>query len=105
MAKAQEFNVGLSEIVTGGLNNMAVGIGEALGSAIGGAGSLSKNLSTVLLGSLGQMATQMGKLAIHIGLGVKGIKKALESLNPAVAIAAGIALVALGKFAIANHLK
>ncbi len=105
MAKAQEFNVGLSEIVTGGLNNMAVGIGEALGSAIGGAGSLSKNLSTVLLGSLGQMATQMGKLAIHIGLGVKGIKKALESLNPAVAIAAGIALVALGKFATSQSSK
>ena len=45
------------------------------------------------------MATQMGKLAISIGLGVKGIKEALKSLNPAVAIAAGIALVALGKFA------
>lgn len=105
MAKAQEFNAGLSEIVTGGLNNMAVGIGEALGSAIGGAGNLSKNLSQVLLGSLGQMATQMGKLAIHIGLGVQGIKKALESLNPAVAIAAGIALVALGKFATSQSSK
>jgi TP901 family phage tail tape measure protein len=105
MGKAQEFNAGLSEIVTGGLNNMAVGIGEALGSAIGGAGNLSKNLSQVLLGSLGQMATQMGKLAIHIGLGVQGIKKALESLNPAVAIAAGIALVALGKFATSQSSK
>lgn len=99
LANAKQFNTELGAIMNEGLNNMAVGIGEALGAAISGSGSLLQNLSSVLLGTLGQMATQMGKLAIHIGLGVKGIKEALKSLNPAVAIAAGIALVALGKFA------
>jgi len=105
IANAKAFNQELGGIMTEGLNNMAVGIGEALGAAISGGGNLAKSLSSVLLGSLGQMATQMGKLAIHIGLGVKGIKKALESLNPAVAIAAGIALVALGKFASSQSQK
>ncbi len=105
IANAKAFNQELGGIMTEGLNNMAVGIGEALGAAISGGGNLAKSLSSVLLGSLGQLETQMGKLAIHIGLGVKGIKKALESLNPAVAIAAGIALVALGKFASSQSQK
>lgn len=99
MENARIFNEGLSEVVTGGLNDLAVGIGEALGGAIAGGGNLAQNLSQVILGTIGNMAVQMGKLAISIGVGVKAIKKALKSLNPAVAIAAGIALVALGSFA------
>jgi len=99
MENARIFNEGLSEVVTGGLNDLAVGIGEALGGAIAGGGNLAQSLSQVILGTIGNMAVQMGKLAISIGVGVKAIKKALQSLNPAVAIAAGIALVALGSFA------
>ena len=40
---------------------------------------------------------QLGKMAIQTGIAIFGIKKALQSLNPAVAIAGGIALVALAK--------
>ena len=99
LENAAAFNVGLSEIVTGGLNDLAVGIGEALGSALAGGGNLVQSLSTVILGTVGNMAVQLGKLAISIGIGVEGIKKALQTLNPAVAIAGGIALIALGSFA------
>ncbi len=99
MANALEFSMGISQIITGGLNDLAVGIGESLGKALAGGGNLAQNLSKVVLGTIGNMAVQMGKLAISIGIGVEGIKKALQSLNPAVAIAAGIALVALGSFA------
>ena len=42
------------------------------------------------------MLINVGKLAIQTGIAVAGIKAALKSLNPAVAIAAGVALVALG---------
>ena len=99
MENAAQFNAGIGEIITGGLNQLATGIGEALGKAMSSGGNLAQNLSKVLLTTVGGMAVQLGKLAISIGVGVEGIKKALQSLNPAVAVAAGIALIALGSFA------
>ncbi|MAA76654.1 MAG: phage tail tape measure protein [Rhodobiaceae bacterium] len=99
MENAAMFNNEIGNIITGGLNQLATGIGEALGQAISGGGNLSKKLAKVVLTTIGTMAVQMGKLAIAIGIGVEKIKIALKSLNPAVAIAAGIALVALGSFA------
>ncbi len=99
MENAAQFNAGIGTIITGGLNQLATGIGEALGKAMSSGGNLAQNLSKVLLTTVGGMAVQLGKLAISIGVGVEGIKKALQSLNPAVAVAAGIALIALGSFA------
>ena len=99
MSNAMDFNAGLTDVINGGLNQLATGIGEALGSAISGGGNLAQSLSKVVLTTVGGMAVQLGKLAISIGLAVEGIKKALKSLTPGVAIAAGIALIALGSFA------
>jgi len=53
-------------------------------------------LGKIVLTALGDLAIQVGKIAIGAGIAVLGIKEALLSLNPAIAIAAGIALVALG---------
>ena len=102
LQNAMDFNAGLNQIVTGGLNDLAVGIGQALGQALSEGGNLTQQLSKIVLTTVGNMAVQLGKLAISIGIGVAAIKKALQSLNPAVAIAAGIALVALGSFASAQ---
>jgi len=99
MEKAAQFNEGITQIINGGLQDLATGIGQALGQAISGGGNLAQSLSKVVLSTVGGMAVQLGKLAISIGLAVEGIKKALQSLNPVVAVAAGIALVALGSFA------
>lgn len=99
LARAQEFTTGLKDILQGGLQDLAAGIGGALGQAVATGASVSQTLSKVLLGTLGGMATQVGKLAIGVGIAIEGIKKALQSLNPIVAVAAGIALVALGAFA------
>lgn len=99
LERTMAFNQGLNQIVTGGLNDLAVGIGQSLGEALSSGGNLAQKLSKVVLSTIGSMATQLGKLAIGIGIGVQGIKKALSSLNPAVAIAGGIALIALGAFA------
>ena len=99
LQNAADFAAGVKDIVEGGLQDLASGIGESLGQALASGGNLAQSLSKVVLTTIGSMAMQMGKLAISIGVGVEGIKKSLQSLNPGVAIAAGIALVALGSFA------
>ena len=93
---AIEFNEQMTPIVQGGLQQMAMGLGSALGEAITNGGNLAGALASTLLGTLGDMAIQLGSLAISMGITLKGIVTALKSLNPVVAIAAGIALIALG---------
>ncbi len=96
--EAMEFNEGLTAIFEAGLENLAIGIGQALGEAIATGGNLGQSLGVVLLGTLGGVATQVGKMAIGIGIALESIQEALRNLKPGIAIAAGIALVALGAF-------
>ena len=96
LEKSSQFTEKLRQILQGGLRNLAFGIGSALGNAIATGGNLAGKLSKVLLGTIGSMAVQLGKLAIGTGITLKAVKKALESIHPAIAIAGGIALVALG---------
>jgi uncharacterized protein YwgA len=85
----------VNEIINTGLQNMAFTIGEGIGNALAGVGKMS-DLGPMLLGALGGVLVQLGQMAIQAGLGVEAIKKALQSMNGVVAVAAGIALVALG---------
>jgi hypothetical protein len=94
LQKAEAFNQRIGQIMTGGLNNLAQGIGAALGNAISTGGNLVNALGGLLLGTIGSIAIQLGKAAIQIGIAMKAIK--LSFKNPFTAIAAGIALVAVG---------
>lgn len=78
------------------LQSAFMGIGTAIGNAMSGANNLANGLGQVLLGAMGGLLTQLGQMAISVGVSLKAIKTALKSLNPAVAIGAGIALIALG---------
>lgn len=82
------------------INSALSGIGHALGDAISGVRSLGDGLLSVLGGVL----VQLGEMLITAGLGVEAFKKSLQSLNGYVAIAAGVALVALGS-AIAGGIR
>jgi hypothetical protein len=82
-------------ILNAGLEDMAAGLGEGIGNILAGAGTIS-DLGPILLGTLGGVMVQLGQMAISAGIGIEGIKKALMSMNGVVAIAAGIALVAIG---------
>tara|TARA_R110002167_G_scaffold284737_1_gene489820 strand:+ start:328 stop:2100 length:1773 start_codon:yes stop_codon:yes gene_type:complete len=91
-----DFDTNLSGIIENNITNTFASIGEAIGKAMVEGGNLGESLAKALLGSIGAMLTQLGELAIATGVGILAVKTALQSLNPYVAIAAGVALVALG---------
>ena len=85
-ALAAEINYGLSD----SLISLADSFGVALTSSEGFQG-----LGNTVLLTLADLAGNVGRIAIGTGIAIAGIKKALETLNPIVAIGAGVALVAL----------
>ncbi len=93
--KMKSSTLDLSGAINGALTNVAEGTGEMIGAFLSGSGS-AENFAMMVAGAFADMAITVGKMAIATGLATFGIKKALESLNPAVAIGAGIALIALG---------
>jgi hypothetical protein len=92
--KLQRFNDNASSIIQGSLTNTFAGIGDAIGSAMINGGNLAQSLGSVLLGGIASIATQLGQQAIAIGVGMLAIKASFA--NPLTAIAAGVALVAIG---------
>jgi hypothetical protein len=90
---------GLTEVavdVSGMLTDLISGAFASLGEALVNGDNLMQSLGASLLGTLGGILVQLGEMAIGVGIGLEAIKKALSTLNPIVAIAAGAALVALG---------
>lgn len=94
-AKVADSFMDVSAIATDALGGMATGISEAVGVMIAGQGDMN-GFATLVAGTFADMAINVGKTAIQTGVAVLGIKAALKSLNPYAAIAAGVALVALG---------
>lgn len=88
----EQFNDSFQSIIQEGISESLAALGEQLASAFSGEGF---NLKAVLI-PIADMLIDIGKLAISTGIAISGIKAALKSLNPFVAIAAGVALVALG---------
>lgn len=98
LTKMQEFATAAEDILVNGLRSTLGNAAEAIGNAIATGGNVAQAAGVALLQNLGNILSQLGQLAISTGLAIAGIKKALQSLNPAVAIAAGIALMALAGF-------
>jgi hypothetical protein len=90
----ENFNNSLTNIINKTLEDLAIALGEGLGQLLAG-GDLKSVLNS-FLSVLSEGLISVGKLAIATGIAMLGIKAALESMNPYAAIAAGIALVALG---------
>lgn len=81
----EALSAGLQEAAAAGLS----GLGEAIGNSSGVDGA--KN---AILGSLAGLMDSFGKQLIVMGIGMEAFKVALKTLNPAVAIGGGIALIA-----------
>jgi hypothetical protein len=85
----------INGIIERAAENMLIGFGKWLGAfMIGMAGF--RDLRQMVGNAFGDMLIQLGEVAIATGVGLKAIKTAFASMNPAVAIAAGIALIAFG---------
>lgn len=92
----QYFNDAASDIINESIANTFSSLGSAIGNAMASGGNVMKAAGSALLASVGTLLTNLGTMAIQVGVGLLGIKLALKTLNPAVAIGAGVALVALG---------
>jgi len=94
MVDIGKLNDQLTDLVENTLTEVAFALGEQLGNALAGAG-FSINM---ILMPIADALVQFGKMAIAAGVAALNIKIALETLGGVGAIAAGIALVALGTF-------
>lgn len=92
---AKDLIMDFAETFNSAFEDIATGFGENIGEMLAGTSGF-KDLGGMLLGTLGDLAIKVGKMAVATGIAISGIKKALVSLNPAVAIAGGIALIAIG---------
>jgi hypothetical protein len=85
----------LQSVLTSAFDSIGASLGGLIGDLATG-GDAWNNFTNSAISAFGDMAISIGKMAISTGVATLGIKAALESLNPYVAIAAGTALVALG---------
>jgi len=84
--------------------SMAASAGMIAGAMLAGTAS-ARDMGNMVLDTLAGLAIEVGQLAIATGVAIEGIKKALQSLNPVAAIAAGIALIGLGSYVRASLSK
>jgi hypothetical protein len=85
----------ISNEISGAFANMAVGVGESIGELIAGGGGMA-GFTKLVGGAFADMAIQVGRIAIGVGMATEAIKASLVKLGGLGAIAAGVALVALG---------
>jgi hypothetical protein len=104
LSETQAFINQTFAILEQGAENTLGDVAFAIGDALASGGNVLKAAGGALLGGIAGILNQLGQLAIATGLAVEGIKTALKTLNPAVAIGAGIALVALAGF-VSNKAK
>lgn len=91
-----EISKAWSEDLSNGISNGISNVIGSIGNALGEGGGIVQAIGKSVLSMIGSIATQLGQSAIGIGVGMIAIKAAFK--NPYTAIAAGIALVALGSF-------
>jgi hypothetical protein len=92
----KDFNAEASAIITNGAVNGLGDIGFAIGEALATGGDVVKAAGNALLSGVATIAEGLGQAAIKVGVGMIAIKLAFK--NPATAIAAGVALIALAGY-------
>jgi hypothetical protein len=104
LSETQAFINQTFAILEQGAENTLGDVAFAIGDALASGGNVIKAAGASLLGGLAGILNQLGQLAIGAGIAIESIKTALKSLSGPVAIAAGVALVALAGF-VSNKAK
>jgi len=91
-----EFNQNANSIIQRGIANTFADFGQVIGEGLVEGGVTMNRVGSALLGGFGSILIQLGELAIQTGVSMLAVFQALKTLNPWVAIAAGVALVAIG---------
>jgi uncharacterized membrane protein YgcG len=95
LSTTQQFINGAFDVLEKGIENTIGDVAFAIGDALASGGNVLQAGGAALLEGIAGIMNQLGQMAIEAGFTILAIKKSLESLNPYVAIAAGIALIAL----------
>jgi len=108
VTQAQRIGEKMGESLSSGLKSLAteglVSFGNFLGNVISGGDVTMKDFGRGLLDSIGKFMTQFGEAMISMGIAQALLKASIKSMNPALAIVGGVALVAAGA-AISNLSK
>lgn len=97
LKETETVSLDVSQAVRSALSDLAVLAGESLGNLIAGTFDL-KDVFAGFIGIVGNFCKQLGEMMIGIGM-ANLILMTIGNINPYVAIAAGIALVALSAVA------
>jgi hypothetical protein len=86
--KLEEFSRNITMILENSLEDMVIGLADAIGSG--------KNIFGSFMKLLGDGLKSLGSYLIRTAIEIKAIKAGLKSMNPYLIAAAGVALVILG---------
>ena len=98
LSTTQQFINGAFEVLEKGIENTIGDVAFAIGDALASGGNVLQAGGAALLEGIAGIMNQLGQMAIEAGFTILAIKKSLETLNPYVAIAAGVALIALAGY-------
>lgn len=94
LTEATNFQSQLTQLLQSVATNSFVAFGEAIGNAVTGGGI--GNAFQSLFSLIGAAMADLGKQMIALSPIIAGLKAAIKTLNPALMLPAGIALVAIG---------
>lgn len=96
VAKLSAAAVSINSIYQQGILKTISAGAQALGASLVKGGAAFGDFSNLVLNIIGDMAIQIGTTLVGVGIGIDALKLALGSLTGGPAIAAGLALIAIG---------
>lgn len=94
--KFEDAKIKIDQILQQGLMKGISSSMQMIGASLVKGGSAFENFGNMVLGIIGDMAINIGETLVALGLGIDQLKLALTFMTGGLAIAAGLALIAVG---------